>query len=57
MIFKDGVYDANYQGADSIVFWKFSELNNSYITDQNWKILSFKRTKTWILKNYPEWML
>lgn len=57
MIFKDGVYDANYQGADSVLFWKFSELNNLDIINQDWKILSFKKTKMWIIENHPEMLI
>lgn len=54
LIFGDGIYDKNDH---ETIFWKFSELNNIPIKETDWKISSFKRTKTWLIENYPELLI
>ena len=53
LIFEDGVYDRN---EIPMIFWKFSELKVP-IKEKDSKIISFERTKAWILENYPEYLI
>ena len=54
LIFEDGVYDRNDV---PMAFWKFSELNKMFIDEKNSNIISFKRTKDWIIENHPELLI
>ena len=54
LIFGDGVYDRN---DIQVIFWKFSELSKMPTNEKDSKMISFKRTKDWILDNYPELMI
>jgi hypothetical protein len=54
LIFEDGVYDRNDV---PMIFWKFSELNRLFVNEKDSKIISFKRTKDWIIENHPEYLI